>query len=352
MPQTYDPAVNAVRTLDEAAAWQSAATEPVIDPERTIVDPHHHLGSNRLGLYRPADYLADASGHRVVASVFIEYRTFYRSDGPDELRCIGETEFVVDAVASCDAAAASGLCAGIVAHADLRLGDRVRPVLEAQAEAAKGRLRGIRHQLRWDANGIGLFGRKDPPHLARDPAFRAGYAQLAPLGLAFDAWAFHPQLGELAELANAFPDTTMIVNHVGGPLGVGEYANRRDEVFAQWRAGIAQLAGCPNVLMKLGGLGMLYYGFDFHQREVPPGSVELARAWQPYVDECIQRFGVDRCMFESNYPVDKQSCSYRALWNAFKRMTSGLSEAEKTALFSGTAARAYRLDLPPLSPSR
>jgi predicted TIM-barrel fold metal-dependent hydrolase len=348
MLKAYDLTRNAVRSFEEADAWHGRAEpETPLDPERPIVDPHHHLGRNAHGLYTPADYLADAEGHRIVATVFIECNTMYRTHGPEALRCVGETEFVVNAVASSDAAARRHLCDGIVAKVDLRLGERARPVLEAQIEAGQGRVRGIRHQLRWDANGIAHYGRPSPSQLAFDPSFRTGFAHLAPLGLSFDAWVFHSQLSEIVDLAQAFPDTAIIVNHVGGPLGVGEYANRRDEVFAQWRVDIAALARCPNVQMKLGGLGMLCYGFGFYQRDTPPGSAELARAWKPYVDECIDRFGVDRCMFESNFPVDKQTCSARVLWNAFKRMTSDLSEPEKTALFSGTGARTYRLAVPP-----
>jgi L-fuconolactonase len=345
MPKRYDPRVNAVRDLAELASWQEGHSEPVTEPDLPIVDSHHHLWRRvPPAVYLPEDLMRDAEGHNVLATVFIECRTNYRQDGPDEYRSLGETEFVLDAVTSAPADPKTVVAAGIVAYADLRRGDGVRPVLEAQAETARGRLRGIRHQMRWDADGIGLFGRDDPPGLALDPRFREGIAALSAFGLSFDAWVFHPQLGEVADFARAFPNLPIIVNHVGGPLGCGRYAGRREEVFAASRQGIAELARCPNVLMKVGGLGMLYCGFPFHERGLPPTSRELADAWRPYVMKCIDRFGPGRCMFESNFPVAKQSCSYRLLWNAFKRLCSGMSDAEKLDLFSRTATRAYRLE--------
>jgi predicted TIM-barrel fold metal-dependent hydrolase len=338
----YDPSRNAVRSLRELAAWQAQESEPVLDPGLPIVDTHHHLWRRDTGDYLPADLMADFGGHAVVATIGIECGAGYREDGPEEMRPVGETEFIVAETAG--VGTPPGLCAGIVGRVDLRLGDRVQGVLEAHIAAGRGRFRGIRQPLRWDAAGIGMFGRPGPQSLALDAAFRDGFARLAPLGLSFDAWLFHPQLDELVDLARAFPDTAIILNHVGGPLGTGPYAGRRDEVFAEWRRGIAALAQCPNVLVKIGGLGMLYYGFDFHERAIPPGSAELAAAWQPYAEECFTRFGIDRCLFESNFPVDKQSCSYRVLANAFKRLTQGFSAAEKAAFFSRNGARAYRLD--------
>ncbi|MGE0724797.1 MAG: amidohydrolase [Alphaproteobacteria bacterium] len=342
----YDPSGNAVRSLTEVDAWLGPDAEEVLEPDLPIVDPHHHLWRRDDSVYMAPEFLADiGGGHDIRATVFIECGAGYRTDGPPELRCVGETEFVVAATAEARAASRTGLCAGIVGYADLRLGDGVKAVLEAHIAAGAGRFRGIRHSLRWDASGIGLRGRREPAGLALDPAFRSGFAHLAPLGLTFEAWTFHPQLMELADLARAFPRTTFIVNHVGGPLGTGPYAGWRSEVFAHWRAGVAELARLPNVLMKVGGLGMLYYGFDFYQRPTGPDSAALAAAWRPYVEECLARFGPDRCMLESNFPVDKQTCSYRVLWNAFKRLTAGLSADERDQLFRRTAARAYRIPL-------
>jgi predicted TIM-barrel fold metal-dependent hydrolase len=224
----------------------------------------------------------------------------------------------------------------------------VREVLEAEIKIGGGRFRGIRHGVSWDSSdAIQKFAtRVVPPHQVRDPKFREGFAQLAPLGLGFESWQYHPQLPDAVDLARAFPDTTIILNHVGGVLGVGPYSGRRQEVLAGWKKDISELAKCPNVNVKLGGVGMTSFGFDFHERDLPPSSEELATAWHQYIEPCIEAFGVNRCMFESNFPPDKQSGGYTELWNAFKRITSSASAAEKRALYSGTAARVYRLTVP------
>jgi predicted TIM-barrel fold metal-dependent hydrolase len=282
----------------------------------------------------------------VTATVFIECRSMYRVDGPVEFRPVGETEFVNGIAAQ----SASGLygearaCAGIVGHVDLTLGDRAAPVLEAHIARAPDRFRGVRHSVSWDADPavLGPLSLR-PQGLAADPAFRAGFAHLARLGLSFEAWALEPQLPEVLALAKAFPDTTIVLDHVGTPLGIGPYAGHREAVYQSWSAAMGTLAECPNVTVKIGGLGMANCGFGFEARERPPSSEELAAAWRPYVALCLEAFGADRCMFESNFPVDKQSCSYAVLWNAFKRLASGLSPQEKASLFSGTAARVYRL---------
>ena len=237
---------------------------------------------------------------------------------------------------------------GIVGGGDLSVGARVREMLEAEIAAAGGRLRGLRHGVAWDGSeAVGKFAsRPVPPHLVLDPKFREGLAQLAPLGLSFEFWQYHPQLPDAIDLARAFPDTAIILNHVGGILGVGPYSGRRQEILEGWRRDIKELAKCPNVYCKLGGLGMVSVGFDFHERDVPPSSEDLAAAWRQYIEPCIEAFGVGRCMFESNFPPDKQSCGYTELWNAFKRITANASATEKTALYSGTAARVYRLTVP------
>jgi predicted TIM-barrel fold metal-dependent hydrolase len=236
------------------------------------------------------------------------------------------------------------VCAGIVGYADLALGAPVERVLEAMIGTGGGRFRGIRFitashldQAAWGSAII------RPEGLLMDPKLREGFARLAPLGLSFDAWMYHTQLGELVGLARAFPETPIVLDHVGGAIGLGRYAGRRDEVFAEWGARIRELAACPNVHIKLGGLGMRMFGFTLHTGELPPSSEELAAAWRPYIETCIAAFGPDRAMFESNFPVDKGSCSYAALWNAFRRITAGCSAAEKQALFAGTATKFYRL---------
>ncbi|MEK8052959.1 amidohydrolase family protein [Ideonella sp. DXS22W] len=350
VPAKAPDAVATVVTPD--AAWLARQpAEPILDPERPIVDPHHHLWQRRGHRYLLDELLADTgSGHRVVATVFVDCVAFYRADGPVEMKPIGETEFANGVAAM----AASGLhgptraCAGIVSHANLTLGAAVRPVLEAHLRAGNGRFRGIRHAGGWDASPQILDSHtKPPPGLYGEPRFREGFAQLAPLGLSFEAWQYHPQLPDVLALARAFPDTTLVLNHCGGPLGVGPYAGQADAVYGQWRRDLLALAACPNVVVKVGGLGMRTTHFGFDRRPVPPSSQELAAAWKPWVETCIEAFGARRCMFESNFPVDQVSTGYAVLWNAFKRLAAGASADEQHALFAGTAARVYRLDLPP-----
>lgn len=327
--------------------WLALHQEAVLDPALPIVDAHHHLWDRPGNRYFAQDLLLDvAAGHDIRATVAMECGAMYRREGGVEMRPVGETEFFNGAAAM----GASGqygecrLCAGIVAHADLSLGSAVRPVLEAHARAAGGRLRGVRVISAWHADPAARGSlAMPPPGLLGDAGFRDGFAQLAAMDLAFDAWLYHTQLHEVADLARAFPDTTMIVDHVGGAIGIGPYAGRRDETFTEWLRGIRSVAQCPNVHMKLGGMGMRLSGFDFAERPRPPSSEDLAVAWRPYVEACIEAFGARRCMFESNFPVDKGTCSYVVLWNAFKRIANGASADERTALFSGTARRVYRL---------
>jgi predicted TIM-barrel fold metal-dependent hydrolase len=339
-------AIGTVVTPDEA--WLARQpVEPILEPDLPIVDPHHHLWQRRGHRYLLDELLADTgSGHRVMATVFVDCVAYYRADGPAELRPIGETEFANGVAAM----AASGLygptraCAGIVSHADLTRGAAVGAVLEAHVRAGNGRFRGIRHAGGWDASPqIQDSHTRPPPGLYGDARFREGFAQLAPLGLSFEAWQYHPQLPDVLALAQAFPDTTLVLNHCGGPLGVGPYAGQGDAVFARWKRDLLALARCPNVVVKVGGLGMRITPFGFDRRPQPPGSAELAQAWKPWVETCIEAFGAQRCMFESNFPVDKVSTGYAGLWNAFKRLAAGASADEKAALFSGTAARVYRL---------
>jgi predicted TIM-barrel fold metal-dependent hydrolase len=322
--------------------------EPILEPELPIIDTHHHLWHRAGHRYFLDELLADLrTGHNVVATVFVECHAVYRAGGPVELRPVGETEFVTGIAAMSDSGryGPTRVAAGIVGFADLTLGDRVEPVLEAHIRAGGGRFRGVRHSAAWDASEvIGNSASATGPHLTSRPDFRAGLARLTALGLSLDAWVFHPQLADAVDLARAFPATTIIAGHVGGPLGYGPYAGRRDEVFAAWKAGIVELARCPNVVMKLGGMMMRLAAYDYGALPAPPSSAELAAHWRPYLETCIERFGPDRCTFESNFPVEKMGIGYAALWNAFKRIAAGASAAERLALFSGTARRAYRLD--------
>ena len=262
------------------------------------------------------------------------------------MRPVGETEFVAGLAAMSDSGGygSTRVAAGIVGYADLTLGDRVEPVLEAHIRAGGGRFRGVRHSAGWDASEVIGNSRADMrPHLYRQPEFRAGLARLAALGLSFDAWLYHPQLADVAELARALPAATIIMGHVGGVLGYGPYAGRRDEVFAAWKSAMTELAACPNVVVKLGGMMRRLAAFDYGTAPAPPFSEELAGYWRPYMATCIELFGANRCMFESNFPVEKVGTGYAVLWNAFKRIAAGASADKKLALFSGTARRVYRL---------
>ncbi len=328
--------------------WLARRTEPVLEPELAIVDPHHHLWDRTDWRYMLPDLLADLNaGHNVVATVFVQCRAFHRAAGASEMRPVGETEFVngVAAMSASGRYGAARVCAGIVGHADLRLGAHVQAVLDAHLRAGGGRFRGIRHITAHDDDPVMLNpGYPMPARLMEDRTFREGFATLAPAGLSFDAWLYHPQIGELTALARAFPDTRIVLDHVGGPLGLGRYAGQREEVFAAWQRAIRELATCSNVHVKLGGLGMRINGFGFENAADPPSSEALAGAWRPYIETCIEVFGAWRCMFESNFPVDKGSYSYAVCWNTFKRLAGGASADEKAALFSGTATRFYRLD--------
>lgn len=325
------------------AAWLDQAPETVVEPDLPIVDPHHHLwpaASDRD--YGPAELLADTgSGHRVERTVFIECGAAYRSDGPAELASVGETEFV----AGEGVRDSQQLIGGIVGHADLRLPD-LDAVLDAHEAAGRGLFRGIRDALASAREPHESLVGDAPANLYQDPAFRAGVVRLGERGLLYESWHYHYQNREFLELARAVPSTTMVLDHFGGPLGVGPYAGKRDEVFAGWRSDIAELAGCENVVAKLGGMGMPANGFGWDTAERPPTSDEFIEAQARYYLHTIECFGPDRCMFESNFPVDRQSLSYRTLWNGFKKMTADLSPPERADLFAGTARRVYRLTLP------
>jgi L-fuconolactonase len=344
--------------------------EPILEPELPIVDAHHHLwllpeaavaaveGHSSVALralgpvfrqkarYLFDEYKADIdSGHNIRASVFVDARAMYRLRGPEALRSVGEVEFVngVAAMAASGLFGEAKVCAGIVGGVDLRLGDAVEEVLAAHLEAGGGRYRGVRSAIVYDEDllGVGL----NAPHLLLDASFRAGFKRLGPLGLSFEAWLLEPQLPELIDLARAFTDTQIILNHVGAPVGMGRYAGQREERYSRWREHIRTLARCGNVAVKLGGLGIPFGGFKSYLANPPMSSEQLAEEWRPYIEACIDAFGPQRCMFASNFPVDSAVGSYATVWNAFKRITVGASKDEKTALFGRTATRIYRLDL-------
>jgi len=329
--------------------WLDQRKEPIREPELPIVDPHHHLWDRAGWRYLLDELMADTkSGHNIRATVYVQARAMYRARGPVEMRPVGEIEFI-NGIAAMSASGIYGstlYCAGIVGHADLTLGSKVENVLAAHIRAGGDRFRGIRHITAWDAdNSLRNPAYSPPAHLLADDAFRQGFAVLGRLRLSFDAWLYHPQIDELTDLARAFPDTNIVLNHVGGPIGIGAYAGRHKEVFSGWAASIKALATCPNVHVKIGGLGMRMGGFGFHEKPDPPSSEALAATWRPYVATCIEAFGASRCMFESNFPVDKGSYSYPVFWNACKLLAKGASSDEKAELFAGTATRFYRLDL-------
>jgi L-fuconolactonase len=344
--------------------------EQILEPDLPIVDPHHHLWDRPTEVLKnlpPSEhgfmdiirntprYLLDEllkdlkSGHNIRGTIYMECGAMYRADGPAELKCVGETEFV-NGVAAMSASGIYGdvrACAGIVGHVDLRIGGQAEDVLRSHIAAGHGRFRGIRHSCSYDEdpNVLGpLAGRADPG-LYLDSKFREGFSALHKLGLSFDAWLLEPQLPDLIDLARAFPETTIVLDHVGTPVGIGRYEGQREARFGIWKEHIQQLSKCPNVVVKVGGLPMPFAGFKKRMHEADPPSTVLAEQWRPYVETVIAAFGANRCMFESNFPVDRFGCDYASLWNAFKILAKNASADEKTALFSGTAKRVYRVNI-------
>lgn len=337
--------------LEARNDWLARRQEEIIEPDLPIIDPHHHLVDRAdTGCYLLPELLADTgSGHNITASVYLEWLSMYRASGREDMKPVGEVEFAngVAAMAASGGYGKIAVCDAIVGYADLSLGSAVEPVLEAEIVAGGGpggRFKGIRYitathpdQKAWGAPT------SRPEGMLAHPGVHEGLQKLAALDLTFDVWCYHTQLAEVTALARAFPSVRMVLDHVGGPVGLGRHAGKREEVFATWSASIKELASCANVFVKLGGLGMRMFGFDVHERAEPPSSQTLARLWRPYIETCIEAFGAERSMFESNFPVDKGSGSYHVFWNAFKRIAASCSENEKAQLFSGSAARFYRL---------
>ena len=345
------------RILPLDKAWLAKLpAEEVLDPGLPIIDTHHHLwdelpaalpqgGDAQDHVYLLDQFAQDInSGHNTIATVYMQCHAKYRTSGPEEMKPVGETEFAAGVGEQSDRGGhgKTRVCQGIIGAADLNLGERVRPVLEAHVEAGGGRFRGVRASAAYDPfPGIG--NTIDAPGAYARSDFRAGVAQLTAMGLSLDVWMFHPQLADVVDLARACPDTNMVMGHCGGPLGYGPYAGKRDEVFSQWKRSVTELAACPNVTMKLGGMMIRLAAIDYVKLPAPPSSTEIARLWGPYIQTCIDLFGPQRCMFESNFPVEKLGASWVTLWNAFKRITAGATPDERAMLFSGTAQRVYRL---------
>lgn len=324
--------------------WLALRREAALEPDLPIVDPHHHLWAQPEHQYLIPEFLSDIEDLNIRATVFIECREKYWLDGNPALRPVGETEFVTGIAQRGADHGPIEFCAGIVGYADLTLGDRVTAVLEAHLIAGNGRFRGVRNISAWHPDPAARGSKASPPPgLLADAGFRRGFACLAPLKLSFDAYMYHTQLSDLCDLARAFPETPIVVDHSGGPIGIGPYQDKRQDVFDDWTARMSELAEYQNVHVKIGGLGLRVFGLRVHEAPLPPSSEQMADAWRPYIETCIDKFGTSRCMFESNFPVDKGSCSYTVYWNTFKRVTAGFSHNDRTNLFSATASRFYRL---------
>jgi len=330
---------------------QEGRDEPIIDPEMPIIDAHHHLRIQPTQRYMLEDYLADIqSGHKIIASVYLESRAFIKRDGPEVLRPIGEIEFAngIGAIGASGFFGPERVCAAIIGYADFRAGDLIAQYFDLALEIASDRFRGVRQvTIEYPTEAPFRYIPHRPPiGVMKSPGFDLAFKHLAARGLTFDAAVFHQQLPEIAALADRFPTTTIILNHMGNPVEMDLGAEERREVRRVWTESLRDLARRPNVICKVGGLGLPFWGFGFDTREQPAGYLELASAWRPYVETAIEAFGPQRCMMESNFPPDGKSCGYVPLWNALKHITRGYSAADKAALFHGTAARVYRIEVP------
>ncbi len=329
----------------ERDEWLAKRVETAIDADRQIIDPHHHLWDRDGSTYLAAELTADATAsHNVTHTVFVECSTEYDETSATEMAPVGETRFVAEQTNDAKQIGGVQICA-IVGHADLSLGSAVEEVLAAHDQAGQGLFRGVRHGTNWSPHRSVKNGHHNPSqHLLADPTFRAGVSKLAEMGFSFDAWLYFDQISELADLARDVPECTIVLDHLGGPLGIGPHDAARAEMAEVWRRGIADVASCDNVVLKVGGLGMEhYFGTPWSERDAPPSSEEVAAYWNDMVHVAIDAFGPSRCMFESNFPVDRQTLPYTVLWNAFQILATPYSAAEQDELFVGTANRAYRI---------
>jgi L-fuconolactonase len=333
--------------VTEQDDWLSQTPETALEPDLPILDPHHHLWERAGNVYMLHEIVADTAPHNVRQTVFIECSSMFRQTGPDEFRPVGETEFVqgIAAQSAGGGFGSTAVCAGIVGTADLCLGEGVIPVLEAQIAASPNRFRGIRHRAAWPERTPPRGQPHGREHLLADADFQRGFGALRRYGLTFEAWLFHPDIPDVARLARKFPDTIIILDHLGGPILHGQFPGTPEEIFTKWKADIAEVAACENVVMKLGGIQMAVNGFGWHERPKPPTSDELLAVNAQWYEFAMEKFGPRRSMFESNFPVDRVSCSYTVLWNQFKKLAKGYRQDEKVQLFHDTAARVYRLPL-------
>ena len=325
--------------------WLATLQEEVLEPALPIIDPHHHLWVRSGYTYLMPELAADLeSGHNIIATVFAECHSMYRKEGPKAERSLGETEFVRGqaAMSASGTFGRAGACDVMFGNVDLTLGSAVEPILEQHIAASGGRFRGVRISSGWHADKK-IVNVTEQPNLLIDPRVSEAAAVLSRMGVSLDCWLYHPQLDEVAQLADAHPELTIILNHVGSPILGGPYRGKSDEVFKDWKAAIIQVSRRQNVFVKLGALPIRMPSFG-GDRSVPPGSEEVAAAWRPWMETCIEAFGPTRSMYESNFPVQKRWCSYQVCWNAFKRISASASASEKADLFAGAAARAYRLE--------
>ena len=333
--------------------WLDQVTEKIVDQDLEIIDPHHHLwpgppgtdGVSAENRYLLEDLWNDTqSGHNVVKTVFVECGQGYYESGSEAMKPVGETKFVVGVAEEAKQDVSKAQIEGIVGHADMMLGESAREVLEAHLEEGKERFKGIRHGASWDESDEIRNSHSNPiQSIYLDEEFQKGIEQLDALNFTLDAWNYHKQIKELTELAKCFPNLKIVQNHFGGPLGIGPYAGRREDVFSVWQESIAELAERDNVFIKIGGLAMPINGWGWHKRELPANSDEFIESHGRYYLHAIKCFGVERCMFESNFPVDKRSISYPVLWNGFKKIVEDFSTEEKEYLFYKTAAEFYSL---------
>ena len=326
-----------------------AVPEAPIQPELPIIDPHVHFWQMASGYrYFLEEFAQDAAscGHTIEATVFVECNSMYRKSGPPHLRPVGETEFAVGmaAMALSGRYTPTRAADGIVGFVDLSQGDRAAEALDAQLAAGNGRLKGIRQRAKWDPDPVvrGAM-HADGPGLYLQPDFANGIKALVSRGLLFEASIFHPQISDVTALARAHPDCSIVVNHSGSPVGHSSYAGKAEEVHGSWMAGMRELAACPNVSIKMGGLLMCLGNFDYTLESRPPTSGELASLWRPYIEPCLELFGASRCMVSSNFPVEKAGVPYGTVWNMFKRLAEGCTADEKRLIFSETARRIYGL---------
>ncbi|MBI09550.1 MAG: amidohydrolase [Rhodospirillaceae bacterium] len=332
--------------------WLALTVEETLEPDLPICDPHHHLWEFKTEYTQPR-YLLDEiledlnAGHNIVSTVFIECGAMFKTDGPEPLKAVGETEFVrgITAMSASGLYSDARVAKGIIGTCDLKIGDAAADVLDAQISAGGGHFKGIRLGMAWDKHDEVSNHRTNPAgDMVLRNDFRAGFKHLAPRNLSYEAWCYHPQIPDVTDLARAFPDTIIILDHFGGPIGIGPYQGKDKEVYAEWQRSIDELALCENVRAKLGGINMEVNGFAWHEKPKPPTSRELCEATRPYYEYTIEKFGVDRCMFESNFPVDKLSCSYNVLYNSFKRLTANYSAEDKAKLYHDVAVTTYKLD--------